>query len=88
VTPGYRRVNFADDGQGDGLGCATANVQPHRCAQPRAQFLRVGAQVAEQFLGYVERGALPDWEVPNMIAKYATTTRALDVARAATPSSV
>ena len=46
------------------------------------------AQVAEQFLGYVERGALPDWEVPNMIAKYATTTRALDVARAATPSSV
>jgi len=45
------------------------------------------AQVAEQFLGYVERGALPDWEVPNMIAKYATTTRALDVARAATPSA-
>ena len=24
------------------------------------------AQVAEQFLAYVERGALPDWEVPDM----------------------
>ncbi len=45
------------------------------------------AQVAEQFLAYVERGALPDWEVPNMIAKYETTTRALERARAATPSA-
>ncbi len=45
------------------------------------------AQVAEQFLAYVERGALPDWEVPNMIAKYETTTRALQRARAATPSA-
>ena len=41
------------------------------------------AQVAEQFLGYVERKALPEWEVPNMIAKYETTTRALERARAA-----
>ena len=39
------------------------------------------AQVAAQFLGYVEQGALPDWEVPNMIAKYYTTTRALEIAR-------
>ena len=45
------------------------------------------AQVAEQFLAYVERGALPDWEVPNMIAKYETTTRALERARAATPAA-
>ena len=45
------------------------------------------AQVAEQFLAYIERGALPDWEVPNMIAKYATTTGALEIARAATPSA-
>ena len=41
------------------------------------------AQVAAQFLGYVEKGALPDWEVPNMIAKYHTTTRALEMARGA-----
>lgn len=39
------------------------------------------AQVAEQFLGYVARRALPDWEVPNMLAKYATTTQALSRAR-------
>ena len=38
-------------------------------------------QVAAQFLDYVKRGALPDWEVPDMIAKYHTTTRALAVAR-------
>jgi predicted dehydrogenase len=38
-------------------------------------------QVATQFLDYVKRGALPDWEVPDMIAKYHTTTRALAVAR-------
>ena len=43
-------------------------------------------QVATQFLGYVEQQALPDWEVPNMIAKYATTTRALEIARAAAAS--
>jgi predicted dehydrogenase len=39
------------------------------------------AQVAEEFLRYVEAGALPAWEVPNMIAKYHTTTRALAIAR-------
>ncbi len=38
-------------------------------------------QVTEQFLGYVARGALPDWEVPNMLAKYYTTTTALALAR-------
>ncbi|MEO8739913.1 MAG: putative oxidoreductase C-terminal domain-containing protein [Casimicrobiaceae bacterium] len=39
-------------------------------------------QVADQFLGYVERGSLPEWEVPNMLAKYYTTTAALTAARA------
>ena len=44
------------------------------------------AQVTAQFLSYVEQGRLPDWEVPNMLAKYATTTQALaralgDIAR-------
>jgi len=38
-------------------------------------------QVAEAFLGYVKDGALPSWEVPNMLAKYYTTTRALEFAR-------
>ncbi len=37
-------------------------------------------QVARQFLGYVEQGSLPAWEVPNTLAKYSTTTRALAMA--------
>jgi predicted dehydrogenase len=37
-------------------------------------------QVTEQFLDYVTKGALPDWEAPNMLAKYYTTTKALELA--------
>lgn len=40
------------------------------------------AQVMEKFLGYLQAGKLPDWEVPNMIAKYYTTTAALQKALA------
>ena len=35
------------------------------------------AQVMERFLKYLADGKLPDWEVPNMLAKYYTTTKAL-----------
>jgi predicted dehydrogenase len=35
------------------------------------------AQVTKKYLGYLVDGKLPDWEVPNMIAKYYTTTQAL-----------
>ncbi len=38
-------------------------------------------QVTEQFLRYVANGALPAWEVPNMLAKYNTTTQALAIAK-------
>ncbi|MEO8674447.1 MAG: putative oxidoreductase C-terminal domain-containing protein [Casimicrobiaceae bacterium] len=38
------------------------------------------AQVAAGFLDCVAKGALPDWEVPGMIAKYLTTTGALEIA--------
>ena len=38
-------------------------------------------QVAAQFLRYVAAGALPAWEVPNMLAKYYTTTQALAMAQ-------
>jgi len=34
-------------------------------------------QVTEKYLGYLEKGELPSWEVPNMLAKYYTTTEAL-----------
>nr|WP_237144292.1 putative oxidoreductase C-terminal domain-containing protein [Pontibacter pamirensis] len=39
------------------------------------------AQVAEKFLEYLAAGKMPDWEVPNMIAKYYTTTKALEIAK-------
>ncbi|HXI01137.1 MAG TPA: putative oxidoreductase C-terminal domain-containing protein [Sphingobacteriaceae bacterium] len=39
------------------------------------------ARVAEKFLGYLKNGNMPAWEVPNMIAKYYTTTQGLELAR-------
>jgi hypothetical protein len=38
------------------------------------------ARVTEKFLQYFNEGKLPGWEVPNMIAKYYTTTQALELA--------
>ncbi len=38
------------------------------------------ARVMEKFLQYFKEGKLPAWEVPNMIAKYYTTTSALELA--------
>jgi predicted dehydrogenase len=37
-------------------------------------------QVTEKFLGYLESKNMPAWEVPNMIAKYYTTTQAKELA--------
>jgi predicted dehydrogenase len=37
-------------------------------------------QVTEKFLGYLESKNMPAWEVPNMIAKYYTTTKAKELA--------
>jgi predicted dehydrogenase len=33
-------------------------------------------QVTEKYLGYLKDGKLPEWEVPNMLAKYYITTQA------------
>ncbi|GAB3902307.1 putative oxidoreductase C-terminal domain-containing protein [Larkinella knui] len=38
-------------------------------------------RVAQKYLDYLKAGALPAWEVPNMIAKYHTTTQALELAK-------
>ena len=38
-------------------------------------------QVTENFLKYLKEGSLPEWEVPNMIAKYYVTTSALELAK-------
>jgi len=48
--------------------------------------LRIGheahfRQVTEMFLQYLAEGKLPDWEVPNMLAKYYITTKALRLAQ-------
>ncbi|MCF8223256.1 MAG: oxidoreductase [Bacteroidales bacterium] len=37
-------------------------------------------QVTEKYLQYLEKGNIPEWEIPNMIAKYYTTTQALSKA--------
>jgi predicted dehydrogenase len=39
------------------------------------------AQVASKYMEFLKEGKLPEWEVPNMIAKYYTTTLALKMAK-------
>jgi len=39
------------------------------------------AQVTAKFLEYMKEGKMPEWEVPNMITKYYTTTSALKLAK-------
>jgi predicted dehydrogenase len=39
------------------------------------------AQVANKYMEYLKAGKLPEWEVPNMIAKYYLTTTALKQAK-------
>jgi predicted dehydrogenase len=39
------------------------------------------SQVTSRFLEYLKEGRLPEWEVPNMITKYYTTTSALKLAK-------
>lgn len=38
-------------------------------------------QVTKNYLEYLEKGDMPSWEIPNMLAKYYTTTKALELAR-------
>ena len=37
--------------------------------------------VMDAYLQYLAEGRLPDWEIPNMLAKYYITTRSLELAR-------
>ena len=39
------------------------------------------AMVTKKFLKFLKEGNMPVWEVPNMLAKYYTTTHALEVAK-------
>lgn len=36
------------------------------------------AEVTEKYLDFLQNGTMPEWEVPNMIAKYYLTTKALE----------
>ena len=38
------------------------------------------SQVAKKYMDFLKAGKLPEWEVPNMISKYYTTTQALKMA--------
>ena len=38
-------------------------------------------QVAKKYLGFLVDGKMPEWEIPNMIVKYYTTTEALKRAK-------
>jgi len=38
-------------------------------------------QVTQNYLEYLEKGELPEWEVPNMITKYYTTIEAFKMAK-------
>ena len=39
------------------------------------------AQVTQNYLRYLRAGRLPDWEVPNMLTKYATIMEAFELSR-------
>jgi hypothetical protein len=39
------------------------------------------AQVTENFLKYLRAGKLPEWEVPNMLTKYATIMQAYELSQ-------
>ena len=39
------------------------------------------AQVMQRYLGFLAAGSIPDWEIKGMLAKYYTSTKALEMAR-------
>ena len=42
--------------------------------------LRAAVLRYESYLRYLDEGGLPDWELPNILAKYFVTTGALESA--------
>jgi predicted dehydrogenase len=44
------------------------------------------ADVMKRYLSYLKAGKMPDWEIPGMITKYYTTTKALEMAQEASSS--
>lgn len=68
------------------LGLALENIKPGRWKIGVPEPLKIGheahfAQVTAKYLDYLKIGKLPEWEVPNILVKYYTTTQALQVAQ-------
>src|SRR5690606_24497394 len=40
------------------------------------------SQVTEKYIQFMNEGSMPSWEVPGMLTKYYTTTKALEMAKA------
>ena len=70
----YPGVEFKKEGRG-----FTAIIPEKYKDGHEAHFGRV----TEKYLDYLKNGNIPKWEVPNMLAKYYTTTMALDMAKKA-----
>jgi predicted dehydrogenase len=69
-----------------GLSIESVNTNTWKIVIPAE--LKVGheahfAQVMAKYLEYLKAGKLPEWEVPNMITKYYTTTLGLKLAKEA-----
>lgn len=67
-----------------GLTIDSVNANTWKIVVP--EVLKVGheahfAQVMGKYLEYLKAGKLPEWEVPNMITKYYTTTLGLKLAK-------
>lgn len=60
-------------------GLYRINVDPSLVSSHEEHF----AEVTEKYLSFLQSGTMPDWEVPNMLAKYYVTTKALEVAETA-----
>ncbi|MCK5464101.1 MAG: oxidoreductase, partial [Bacteroidales bacterium] len=68
--------------QGKYAGISLVQVEEGKWKVDIPDTYRIGheahfGQVTDRYLEYLEKGKLPGWEVPNMIAKYYTTTAAL-----------
>lgn len=65
---------LAAESSGDGWHI----VIPDKCRIGHEAHFR---KVMEKYLQYLTQGRLPDWEVPDMLAKYYITTKSLELAR-------
>ena len=67
--------------QGDYPGVSIDKISDSKWKIVIPEILKIGheahfGQVTGNFLKYYKKGKLPDWEIPNMITKYYTTTQA------------